>query len=477
MFKNREINMCEGALLKNLIIYALPLMATNVLQLLFNAADVAILGFFAGDDPVAAVGSTGALINLIVGLFVGLSVGANVLIAKCVGENNEKRARRVVGMSILISVLIGVLLAVFGVCFANTFLTWMGCDKDVIGMATTYVQIYFIGMPIMLLYNFCASILRAVGDTVRPLIFLMIGGIVNVGLNILFITVFKKDVEGVAIATVVSQGISAVLCIITLLRNDGFAKLELRRIKIYPKELLMMTKIGLPAGIQGCLFSLSNVLIQSSINEFGKQVMAANSIAAQLDGFIYNSMNAVSLSALAFVSQNYGAKNFERIKKTILYALGVVTVVGVVIGGIVILIAPMVCGIMAEEPIVAELAFTRILIISSTYFTCGLMDVLSNSLRGLGRSTLSMILTLAGTCLFRILYIYTIFQWLSKNLTTLYMIYPVSWVVCICMFIVAYIFVMKKVDKELKQPSVDDDELVERDAQSSEQSDLGEQIA
>ena len=471
------MNMCEGALLKKLIIYALPLMATNVLQLLFNAADVAILAFFAGDDPVAAVGSTGALINLIVGLFVGLSVGANVLIAKSVGENNEKRARRVVGMSMLISVLIGVLLAVFGVCFANTFLTWMGCDQDVIGMATTYVQIYFMGMPIMLLYNFCASILRAVGDTVRPLIFLLIGGVVNVGLNILFITVLKKDVEGVAIATVVSQGVSAVLCILTLLRNEGFAKLELRRIKIYPKELLMMTKIGLPAGIQGCLFSLSNVLIQSSINEFGKSVMTANSIAAQLDGFIYNSMNAVSLSALAFVSQNYGAKNFERIKKSILYALGVVTVVGVVVGGIVILIAPTICGIMAEKPIVAELAFTRILIISSTYFTCGLMDVLSNSLRGLGRSTLSMILTLAGTCLFRVLYIYTIFQWLSKDLTTLYMIYPVSWVVCICMFIVAYIFVMKKVAKELKQPSVDDDDLVERGAQSSEQSDLGEQIA
>ena len=446
------MNMCEGALLKKIIIYALPLMATNVLQLLFNAADIAVLGFFAGDDPVAAVGSTGALINLIVGLFIGLSVGANVLIAKCVGENNEKRARRVVGMSMLISVLIGVLLSVFGVVFARTFLTWMDCDVEVIDMATTYVQIYFIGMPIMLLYNFCASILRAVGDTVRPLIYLLIGGVVNVGLNIFFILVLKKDVEGVAIATVASQGVSAVLSILTLLKSDGFAKLELRRIKIYPKELWMMAKIGLPAGLQGCLFSLSNVLIQSSINGFGKEIMTANSLAGQLDGIIYNSMNAVSLSALAFVSQNYGAKNYERIKKSILYALGVVTVVGVVVGGIIMLIAPFILGLIAKEPIVAELAYTRILIIASTYFTCGLMDVLSNSLRGLGKSTLAMILTLAGTCLFRILYIYTVFEW-YKNLTTLYLIYPVSWLVCIAMFIIAYIPVIIKLKKELTKPT------------------------
>ena len=458
MFKNREMNMCEGALLKKLIIYALPLMATNVLQLLFNAADVAILSIFAGDDPVAAVGSTGALINLIIGLFVGLSVGANVLIAKCVGENNQKRSRRIVGMSMLISVLIGVILAVFGVCFANTFLTWMGCDKDVIGMATKYVQIYFIGMPIMLLYNFCASILRAVGDTVRPLVYLLIGGIVNVGLNVFFVTVLKKDVEGVAIATITSQGISALLSILTLLKNNGYAKLELRRVKIYLKELWMMIKIGIPAGLQGCLFALSNVLIQSSINEFGKQVMSANALAAQLDGFIYNSMNAISLSALAFVSQNYGARNFERIKKSIFYALGVVTVVGIVMGGIIMAIAPVLCGALADEPIVAELAVKRIVIISTTYFTCGLMDVLSNSLRGLGKSALAMILTLAGTCLFRILYIYTIFSW-YKNLTVLYMIYPVSWMVCICMFIVAYVPVMRQVKREINEKTEPVEEL------------------
>ena len=444
MFKNREMNMCEGALLKKLIIYALPLLATNVLQLLFNAADVAVLGIFAGDDPVAAVGATAALINLIVGLFIGLSVGANVLIARCVGENNEKRARRMVGMSMVLSVGIGLALMIVGVAFARTFLTWMKCDPDIIDLSVKYMTIYFIGMPILLLYNFCASILRAVGDTLRPMIFLMIGGAVNVGLNILFIVVFKKDVEGVAIATVVSQAISATLSIIVLLKGNGFAKLQLRRIRIYPKELKMMIKIGLPAGLQGCLFALSNVLIQSTINSFGKQVMAANTIAGQLDGFIYNAMNAISLSALAFVSQNLGANNFERIKKTILYSLAVVTVVGVGVGAIIVAIAPAICGIMAEEKIVAEIAFTRIVLISTTYFTCGVMDVLSNSLRGLGKSTLAMYLTLAGTCVFRIIYINTICK-LYHELLVLYAIYPVSWLVSISLFVIAYIPTMKKV--------------------------------
>ena len=450
MFKNREMNMCEGAILKKLIIYALPLMATNVLQLLFNAADVAVLGVFKGDNPVAAVGSTAALINLIVGLFVGLSVGANVLIARCVGENNEKRARRIVGMSMLIAVVVGVVLSIIGITFARTFLSWMKCPDGVIDLATKYLQIYFIGMPIMLLYNFCASILRAVGDTLRPLIFLMISGIVNVGLNVLFVTVFDKDVEGVAIATITSQAISAILSIYVLLKGNGFAKLELRRIKIYPKELLMMIKIGIPAGLQGCLFSLSNVLIQSSINSFGDLVVAGNSIAMQLDGFIFSAMNAVSLSSLAFVSQNLGANNYKRIKRTILCAVGVVVAVGVIVSGIIMAISPLVCSFIADSEDVANYALTRIFIIASTYFLCGIMDVLSNSLRGLGRSTLAMSLTLIGTCLLRVIYVSTIVV-MYKSLYVLYAVYPISYVVSISMFLVAYLPVMKKIKRQTEE--------------------------
>ena len=449
MRKNREMNMCEGALLKKLIIYALPLMATNVLQLLFNAADVAVLGIFAGDGPVAAVGATAALVNLIIGLFVGLSVGANVLIARSAGEQNEERARRIVGMSMVISVAIGVLLAIIGFAFARTFLVWMDCDKEVLDGATTYLKIYFLGMPIMMLYNFCASILRAVGDTLRPLIFLIIGGIVNVGLNIFFVLVLEKDVEGVAIATITSQAISAVLSINILLRGNGYSKLEIKHLKIYPKELIMMIKIGLPAGIQGCLFSLSNVLIQSNINSFGKDIMAANTVAAQLDGFIYNAMNAISLSALAFVSANLGAGKMDRVRKVVRYAILVGAVVGFLMGGFILLIGPFACRIMSEKPIVAEYAYKRLLIICTTYFTCGIMDVLSNSLRGLGKSSLAMALTLIGTCLFRIIYINTVCVW-SSTLTTLYLIYPISWLVSITMFIIAYFPVIKGVERKLK---------------------------
>ncbi len=450
MFKNREMNMCEGAILKKLIIYALPLMATNVLQLLFNAADVAVLGVFKGDAPVGAVGSTGALINLIVGLFVGLSVGANVLIARCVGENNEKRARRIVGMSMLISVAIGVVLSVVGICFARTFLSWMQCPIDRIDLATKYLRIYFIGAPIMLLYNFCASILRAVGDTMRPLIFLLISGVVNVGLNVLFVAVFNKDVEGVAIATITSQAISAVLSIITLLKGNGFAKLELRRIKIYPKELLMMIKIGLPSGIQGCLFSLSNVLIQSSINAFGGMVVDGNAIAMQLDGFIFTSMNAISLSSLAFVSQNLGANNYDRIKKTLFRAIGLVVAVGIVVSAIIMAIAPFVCSFIADSEEVAGYALLRIYMIASTYFICGIMDVLSNSLRGLGKSSLAMCLTLIGTCLLRVVYVWTVVKW-YKNLYVLYAVYPISYVISIAMFVIAYVPVMRQIKRQTEE--------------------------
>lgn len=301
MKKNFEMNMSEGKILGKLIIYSIPLICTNVLQLLFNAADVAVLGMFVSDDAVAAVGATGALINLIIGLFVGLSVGANVLVARFAGEQNMDSSHKTVSTSVIVSLIAGLFLAFIGYFFAETFLEWTNCDPEVIGMATKYLKIYFIGMPIMLLYNFCASILRAVGDTLRPLIFLVIGGLVNVGLNIFFVAVLKKDVEGVAIATVASQAISAVLSIIVLLKGNGYARLDMKKFRVYFPELKEMTKIGFPAGLQGCVFSISNVLIQATINTFSKSYMTANTVASQFDGFIYNAMNAVSLATLAFV--------------------------------------------------------------------------------------------------------------------------------------------------------------------------------
>lgn len=439
-----EMDMCSGPLLKKLIIYTLPLLLTNVLQLTFNMADIIVLGSLVSDDAVAAVGATGALINLIIGLFVGLSVGANVLVARCVGSGDRDKAHKIVGMSVLLGVTIGILLGIVGFFCSRYFLEWMGCDVEVIDMATKYMRIYFVGMPIILLYNFCAAILRAVGDTVRPLIYLVVGGVVNVGLNVLFVAVFHKDVEGVAIATVVSQLISAVLSVITLLKSDGYARFKWGNLRFYKAELAEMAKIGLPAGLQGCVFSLSNVVIQSTVNSFGKTVMTANTVASQLDGFIYNAMNAVSLSAMAFVSQNLGARNFDRINKITKEALALAGVVGVVMGGIVLLLRVPLCNLFTDSQEVVQLACSRLYIIATTYFTCGLMDVMSNVMRGLGRSTTAMIVSLSGSCLFRILWIMTLCRWVH-TLPMLYWVYPVSWVLTFIIFAFMYKPTLKKV--------------------------------
>ena len=448
MKKNFEMNMCEGKIFGKLIVYALPLVLTNVLQLLFNAADVAVLGIFVSDDAVAAVGATGALINLIIGLFVGLSVGANVLVARFSGEQKVDSAHKTVGTSVIVSLLTGVILAFIGYFFAETFLEWTNCDPDVLGMATKYLKIYFIGMPIMMLYNFCASILRAVGDTMRPLIFLIIGGVVNIGLNIFFILVLDKTVEGVAIATVVSQGISAVLSIVVLLKGKGYAKLDMKKFKIYMPELKEMIRIGLPAGLQGCVFSISNVLIQSTINTFSKTYMTANTVAGQFDGFIYNAMNAVALSCLAFVSQNYGARKFDRIRTVVRQSVLLVTVIGLAIGGGIILFSAQLCGLITDDAEIIRIAQNRLYILASTYFTCGIMDVLSNFMRGLGKSTTAMIVSLSGSCLFRIIWLKTVYL-LNPTIEMVYVVYPISWVLTIGVYMIMYFPTLNRAKREI----------------------------
>ncbi len=448
MGKSFQVNMTEGGIMKKLIIYSLPLIASNILQLLFNAADIAVVGRFADKLALAAVGSTGALINLIIGLFVGLSVGANVVIAKCVGENNEEKAQNVVGVSIVISIIFGILLAIIGFIFANTFLRWMNCDKEVIDLATLYMKIYFLGMPVVMLYNYASSILRAVGDTVRPLIYLICGGVINVLLNIIFVTVFDMTVDGVALATVISQAFSAIATLITLRKSKGFCHLDYNRLKIFKTEFIEMLKIGLPAGIQGCFFSISNVIIQSSINSFNADVIAGNTIASNIDGFLYNAMVAVSLSSLAFVSQNLGAGKIDRIKKVVWSSALLVFIIGFSLGLISILFAEPLIKIYNRDPSVVLVAKERLIFLSSTYFLCGIMDVFSNSLRGLGRSTTAMVVTLTGSCLLRIVWIATVFK-LKRELMIIYIIYPISWFVTACVHIALYLITIKQKEKQL----------------------------
>lgn len=449
-----EMNMTEGPIFKKLIIFALPLMATNILQLLFNVADVAVLGI-AGYD-VGPVGSTNALINLIIGLFVGLSVGANVLVARFVGSNEKERASRVVGMSVILALIVGVCLSVVGIFCARIFLGWMECPAEFIDDATLYMQIYFCGMPVILLYNFCSSILRAVGDTKRPLYYLVVGGVINVALNFILVYFAQMGVAGVAIATVASQLISVILSVISLFRSKGFAHLDVKHMRFFKAELSEMIKIGLPAGLQGCVFSLSNVVIQSTINSFGTAAVNGNTIAMQFDGFIYNAMNAIALSCMAFVSQNLGAKKFDRIKRTVLLSHGIVAVVGLVVGGIILLIARPVAGIMAKTPLDVEFAWTRLLISSLTYFLCGLMEVMSNTMRGLGKSTVAMIISLSGSCLFRILWVHTFVVWWHEY-WVLYLSYPISWALTYGIYLIIYFPVIKKVKRKLNEEQTEQD--------------------
>ena len=452
MAKSYEMNLSEGSIFKKLIIYALPLMATNVLQLLFNATDVAILGAFVADPTladaaVAAVGSTGALINLIVGLFVGLSIGVNVLVARCVGANDKARSGRIVGTAVLFGALVGCFLLLVGFFGARTFLEWMDCDEEVIGMATKYLKIYFLGMPIMMLYNFAASVLRAVGDTVRPLIYLVLGGVLNVGLNIFFVVVLKKDVEGVAIATVAAQLLSAILAMIALRKSDGFSRLEWKNVRLDKRELIEMARIGVPAGLQSCMFSLANVLIQSSVNSFGKTVMAANTISQQFEGFIWNAMAGISAASIAFISQNLGAEKIDRVRKTTFYALLVVSIVWAAITAVVLPLRYFFCGIMSDSEEVVALACRRLSMIALSYILGGWMDVLGSVLRGLGKSTVAMLICLVGSCLFRIVWLKTVFK-LYPTIETVWWVFPVSWLLTVVIYAFVYFPLMRRIERQ-----------------------------
>lgn len=429
MAKSFEVDMTKGPLVKKMILYALPILGINIVQLLFNAADVTVLGIFASDSAVAAVGATTSLCNLIIGFFIGLSLSANILVAKYMGAKDVEKSRRLVGTSIFLSVIVGVILSLVGFFGAKTFLVWMNCDQNVLDMAATYMKIYFLGMPIVMLYNFSASIMRAVGDTTRPFIFLIIGGVLNIGLNIFFIIVLGKDVEGVAIATVASQGVAALLSIIVLIKSSGYAKLERKYFKIFKKELAEIIKYGLPIGFQRCMFSVSNVVVASTINSYGEKFMAANTIAHQFDAIVHDATDAFSMATMAFLSQNLGAKNFKRIWQIIWRSLIMVSIVGGVLGALSAIFSPQLCDIMTDDPEIIAYGVTRISIMGALNFITGMMNVFANTLRGMGKNLSAMISSLLCTCVFRIVWLNSIYL-LAPSPMMLYVVYPISWALC-----------------------------------------------
>ena len=448
--KSVEMDMTTGNLCPKIIKFAIPLIFTGILQLLFNAADLIIVGQFAPnpDFSVSAVGSTSSLVNLIVNVFMGLSVGANVLMAKAFGSKDKELADRTLQTSVLLSLICGVIVGLFGFSFASIFLGWMGTPDNVIGLASVYLKIFFLGMPFNLLYNYGAAILRSLGDTKRPLYYLFIAGFINVIGNIIFVAIFKMDVKGVAISTVISQFVSSLLILIALIRGNSFIKLNLKHIRLYKEETIQLIKIGVPAGIEGSVFSISNVIIQSSINSFGEVSLAGNTAASNIEGFVYQAMAAIHYAALAFTAQNVGAKNFQNIRKTLIYSIIITTIIGLVLGGLVIAFAPFLINIYVHSPDSIAVGVTRLKFIVIPYFTCGIMDVLCGVIRGLGFSIAPTVISFTGACLFRIIWVFTIFK-AMPSLEILYISYPITWILTSLIYIIFYFAIRKSVQYKM----------------------------
>ena len=451
--KKFEIDMCSGPLLGKILVFYVPLMLSGILQLLFNAADVAVVGNFAGNESLAAVGSTGALTNLIVNLFIGLSVGVNVLVARFYGSGKLGQLKETVQTAIATAALSGAVLVFLGFFIARPALTWMDTPEDVISHSVLYMRIYFGGMPFMMVFNFGSAVLRAVGDTRRPLYYLSIAGAVNVVLNLIFVIVFSMGVAGVAAATVASQIISAALVVRCLVKTDSSYRLILEGMRIAPDKLLKMIQIGVPAGMQGALFSISNVLIQSSVNSFGSTVMAGNTAGSNIEGFVYTSMNSFHQAAISFCGQNYGAMKYRRVGRTVLICEGLVIAVGLIMGCAVYLCGGVLLKIYTPDPATIQYGLLRMRYICLPYFLCGMMDVMVGGLRGMGYAIMPMLVSLTGACLFRVVWIYTIFQDI-RTLPCLYISYPISWTLTFLVHLICFGVVYRKIIKNADKRTV-----------------------
>lgn len=447
--KKYEMDMCNGSILKKMLLFAVPLMCSSILQLLFNAADVVVVGRYAGDNSLAAVGSNTALINLLTNLFVGLSVGANVLVAHYYGAKEKEDLKKAIHTIMAVSLISGIFLTVVGVLGTRRFLIWMDAPDKVLELATTYMRIYFAGMTATMVYNFGAAILRAVGDTKRPLYYLTFSGIINVGLNLLFVIKFDMDVAGVALATVISQYISAFLILRCLIKEQGEIHLDIKSLSIDKGNLMKIIRVGLPAGFQGILFALSNVVIQSSINGFGEIAVAGNSAASNIEGFVYMAMNSFYQSAISFTSQNVGAGRYSRINKILGTALMYVVIVGLGMGLTVVAFGRPLLGLYTNNPMVVDEGIVRLKYIVTCYFLCGIMDVMVGSLRGLGYAIMPMIVSLMGACGLRIIWLATVFQ-IPKfhTIEMVYITYPITWTLTFLAHVICFMVVRRKLPEK-----------------------------
>ncbi len=459
------MDMCSGPILSKMIIFAVPLIFSGFLQLMFNAADIIVVGKFGSEHSLAAVGATASLVNLLVNIFLGLSVGANTIVARRYGAGDLTGVKKAVHTSVYLGIISGILLMILGLIFTQPLLAIMKTPKDIINLSALYLRIYFIGAPFSMFFNFGSAVLRAVGDTRRPLYFLTVSGIVNVILNLILVIVFNLDVAGVAIATVVSQVISAVLMFIALLKHTGAIRLYPKEIKFHKIEFIQIIQIGIPSGIQSCVFSFSNMVVQSSINYLGTKVIAACSAASSIEGFVYVGMNSFYQAVLSFVSQNFGKRDFSRIKKIIIDAIILVTVTGISLGLLVMCFHKPLLRLYMSDPNDSQMlsyGFQRLSIVAIPYFLCGIMDILAGSLRGMGQSFIPMISTLFGVCGGRLLWIFTVFDrfkdttgviWFGIELTPLQILmfaWPVAWTATGILHFSVLIYTYRKNVKKMK---------------------------
>ncbi len=449
------LNMCEGPFLKKILLYTFPIMLTGLLQLTFNAADLIIVGQFCGSVSVAAVGATGALTNLIVNMFMGLSVGSGVTVAQAIGAGHGKEVHRIIHTAIPAAIISGVVLTGIGVSFSGTFLRWMGTPEDVIPLSSLYMKIYFGGILGPMVYNFGASILRAAGDTKSPLFFLTGAGIINVALNAVFVTVLHMDVAGVALATVISQFFAAIMVLVSLARRKDVCRLELKKLKIYKGPLLKIIRIGVPSGIQGSMFSISNVILQSSVNALGSVFMSGHAAACNLEGFLYTTINSLHQSSLNFTGQNIGARRYDNVKKVVAICMCCAVIIGSVFGFVLYLLGePLLSIYITDSPEAIRYGMIRMAYVLLPYFSIGLMEVMSGVLRGMGASISPMLISVIGVCGLRIGWVYTGYQLFNNapietRAIMLYLVYPASWIVTAMADYIAYRIIMKKQQQKL----------------------------
>lgn len=445
MNKN-NVDMLSDPITKGLISMTMPIMIMNVVQMLFNVVDLTALRFFADDNAVGAVGACGMLSTLCTSLLLGLSAGANVVVAKRIGEGNKERTDRATVTALLIAVFGGITLMIIGLIFAETFLKWTNCPESLLPGATKYFKIYFFGVPFTIFYNFCASILRATGDTKRPMLFTNLAGLLKMLFNILFLTLTDMTVQGVALASICAYIVSDILVFVSVLHNKD-VHVDFSEIKIDFAEFKEILFIGVPTGLQSAMYSFANTIITTVVNGFGAAATTGIAIANQFDGILYHISCATSVAAIPYVAQNVGAKNYDRVKKIVVRAVLVTVGFGATFGAFSAIFSRQLSSIMSSSPEVIAFSVQKMIIISSTYFICGINEVMGGVLKGMGKPIIPTVATFVWMCLFRFVWVYVIYPFCPQSLTFLYLVWPIGWILSIATLLVAYFPAIKKLQK------------------------------